>query len=961
MDVHRARSPPASLARRPIGPRSPGKPGSLPVKNIIPLDLTTRLQSDEFGALPHTSSPESLSTGSDSPRPESPAFSSPPVLLQRNASAPSGSTSPRHAEDNTSLRRAESARSDRLRVVQEDGGASSRAISGLPTEAGKEEAGGAGTPAKAVTIGDVTTLDSDAPSDSPHRASLLADEAHLPPPPAALGERTPTPPAVFSSPAPEVPPPETPPATSESRGEFTPPPPPLPDHLPPDDAVAAGTFSSTTLVQTNPIPPPPKPASDLPLPDGSMHAVPPPYVAMHADLSSGVSLAVDIPPPPLVADDPATSVPLPPAVVPVPSEGESGPTSPWTDVSRPQSTQSSQVHDAVGRYGVETVNAAHRASGISPVDLLRHQRTMSEKSIQATTVTSDRSSTPASTSRASTPALLKMMPRRPPLAPLPTVNFDSEPVRWKALTLEAAQWTFTSEQLQEIVSGAIRQSAAESFIRVLPTQVADAELPQEADRLEQAQYRFNMHRRAMLLQSLVALSQSPQSDSDGEPLYNLTTQLAELTASCDRLLETLVRIADQKAQVAHLQDLHIASALAMALRKLNASYAKRSAELQETRARNDELKAELEEAWNMAQDMAQEMDDLDNFDLDFTDEEFTPDRDDRRNSHLSYRDEHDDEDLSYSALEAEIHSDMDRMSGISSMRNAKVVEITGKAVATKAVMLTSGAPALAPPNSGDRASRVIAAKKRSSRTSKASLRIPKTPTDGNGERRERPDRSSIYSIRRRRSQSRSVRHAGGRNGEGGKEAPEVPIIRLPEPKSREASFLELSQTRPGSPAASNSDIPPPLPPKEGSSPGLQMNIAASRSEEVLPTQLDSAASSSSPTYDELGIPTISIAEEGLGPLPSEAKGPPSSWRAKSFFNRRTQSMQPSSRPADDDTAAINGKGHSALKRSASEAKQFDGWPFLAASKSHRFSVPVLSVIQPMKGRKSSDSDPAGHP
>ena len=333
----------------------------------------------------------------------------------------------------------------------------------------------------------------------------------------------------------------------------------------------------------------------------------------------------------------------------------------------------------------------------------------------------------------------------------------------------------------------------------------------------------------MLLQSLAALSQSPQSDSDGEPLYNLTTQLAELTASCDRLMETLVRIADQKAQVAHLQDLHIGSALAMALRKLNASYAKRTAELQETRARNDELKAELEEAWNMAQDMAQEMDDLDNFNLDFTDEEFTPDRDDRRNSHMSYIDERDDEELSYSALEAEIHSDMDRMSAISSMRNAEVVEITGKAVATKAVMLTSRPPALAPPTAGDRTSRVFAAKKRSSRTSKASLRIPKTPTDGNGERRERPDRSSIYSLRRRRSQSRSVRRAGGRNGENGKDAPDVPIIRLPEPRSREASFLELSQTRPGSPAASNSDIPPPLPPKEGSSPGLQMNIAACES------------------------------------------------------------------------------------------------------------------------------------
>lgn len=334
-----------------------------------------------------------------------------------------------------------------------------------------------------------------------------------------------------------------------------------------------------------------------------------------------------------------------------------------------------------------------------------------------------------------------------------------------------------------------------------------------------------MHRRAMLLQSLAALSQAQQPDSDGESLYNLTTQLAELTASCDRLMETLVRISDQKGQVTHLQDLHVASALGMALRKLNASYAKRSAELQETRARNEELKAELEEAWNMAQDMAQEMDDLDNFNLDFTtDEEFTPEREGRRNSHLSYRDEHDDEELSYSALEAEIHNDMDRMSAISSMRNAEVVEITGKAIVTKAVMLTGGAPALMP-SSGDRASRVIAAKKRSSRASKASLRIPKTPTDGNGDYRERPDRASIQELRRRRSQSKSVRRPGTR-GENGKEAPDVPIIRLPEPKSREASFLELSQTRPGSPAGSNADVPPPLPPKEGARPVLQMNIAA---------------------------------------------------------------------------------------------------------------------------------------
>ena len=241
--------------------------------------------------------------------------------------------------------------------------------------------------------------------------------------------------------------------------------------------------------------------------------------------------------------------------------------------------------------------------------------------------------------------------------------------------------------------------------------------------------------------------------------------------------------------------------------------------------------------WNLAQDIAQEMDDLDNFNLDFSDEEWTPDAeldpegrgDVRRRSHQSHQTDHDDDEPSYSALEAEIHSDMDRMSGVSSMRNAEVVEITGKAVATKAVVVGNSARGTPEPHKpGDRASRVSAAKKRSSRASKASLRIPKTPTDKNGEPRERPNRSSIYSLRRRASRSRSLRRAGrDTNGEGSSDVPEVPIIRLPEPKSREGSFLELAGTRPASPAASTiSGPPPPLPPKDSVNAGLGMSIAA---------------------------------------------------------------------------------------------------------------------------------------
>ena len=99
-----------------------------------------------------------------------------------------------------------------------------------------------------------------------------------------------------------------------------------------------------------------------------------------------------------------------------------------------------------------------------------------------------------------------------------------------------------------------------------------------------------MHRRTMLLQSLIALS---ASECDGPALVNLTTQLANITCSCDRLMEEMLRISDQRSQVQRLQDVHDASALAMALRKLNGSYAKRTAELQKARSEVEALRAEL--------------------------------------------------------------------------------------------------------------------------------------------------------------------------------------------------------------------------------------------------------------------------------------------------------------------------------------------------------------------------------
>ena len=90
--------------------------------------------------------------------------------------------------------------------------------------------------------------------------------------------------------------------------------------------------------------------------------------------------------------------------------------------------------------------------------------------------------TPSPT-RASTPAV-KVILKQPTLTPPSPLDFDSVPVAWRGMTLEGAQWNLTSEQLQLIVSRAIRKTAQESFIRLLSVKTVDEELTQEMERLE---------------------------------------------------------------------------------------------------------------------------------------------------------------------------------------------------------------------------------------------------------------------------------------------------------------------------------------------------------------------------------------------------------------------------------------------------------------------------------------------
>ncbi|KAH9832659.1 uncharacterized protein C8Q71DRAFT_861040 [Rhodofomes roseus] len=91
-------------------------------------------------------------------------------------------------------------------------------------------------------------------------------------------------------------------------------------------------------------------------------------------------------------------------------------------------------------------------------------------------------STPSTPSIAA-PAVT-VIKKTPTLSPPPAVNFDTPPVPWRGMTLEAAQWTLTSEQLQEVVSAAIRASAQENFIQLVSRQTLDVELVHELERLD---------------------------------------------------------------------------------------------------------------------------------------------------------------------------------------------------------------------------------------------------------------------------------------------------------------------------------------------------------------------------------------------------------------------------------------------------------------------------------------------
>lgn len=407
--------------------------------------------------------------------------------------------------------------------------------------------------------------------------------------------------------------------------------------------------------------------------------------------------------------------------------------------------------------------------------------------------------TPDST-RPSTPASVTYrVITKPTTLPTPTpLNFNVDPIAFKGIPLEAAQWSFTSEQLREMVSRAIRDSAKEQFIRLLSLDALDKEIPEELDRLEslkfttQAQHRFHFQRRTNLLQSLNALSNTtiaPAETGTNSTLGMLIQQLAEVTASMDRFTETLLSTSEHRSQLAQVQEKHLSSALAVALRKLNASYAKRTADLKNARARIAALETELEEAWKVADRMAEEIDDLDNFRSDYAIEDRFEDG------------------------EADMNSVQDDDPTIISVANAQVVPVTSTAIVSKATLVrslpTNGVQQLlTPPNNHarrprpsnasaadrDRFTKLSTVRKRISLISQSAIKVQRSNSMSDGG----SDLSTSESRRER---------AGSRSKGKGKE----PVSASPSLPSNTSnnSFLELSRS--ATPQPSDEEVTPPVP------------------------------------------------------------------------------------------------------------------------------------------------------
>ena len=246
----------------------------------------------------------------------------------------------------------------------------------------------------------------------------------------------------------------------------------------------------------------------------------------------------------------------------------------------------------------------------------------------------------------------------------------------------------------------------------------------EAERLEeersaaQAKWRFEMHRRTMLMQALNASASILASSGEGNKdnvLGSLISQAAASIASCDSILASVLQMSDQQSQISIVQSRHWASALGIALRKLNRAFERQGEEMKRALIRIQTLEDELEEAWREAEGMAAEIDDMEE-----TDGE-------------------DDIDDTQTLGDITLNTDLGQVMGVTSKavlsKATLITQINRNSSDAKSVKSMKSAKSSRSRRSNkdgpSRTSRLSAAKTRSRTASNASLRLPKalrTPT-----------------------------------------------------------------------------------------------------------------------------------------------------------------------------------------------------------------------------------------
>ncbi|KAG6839663.1 hypothetical protein C0991_000408 [Blastosporella zonata] len=192
----------------------------------------------------------------------------------------------------------------------------------------------------------------------------------------------------------------------------------------------------------------------------------------------------------------------------------------------------------------------------------------------------------------------------------PYPQFAVPSPKWRGYTMDAAKWTFTSIELQGIVSRAIRASSEASGIRLLKLETLDGEIPREVERLQRAREEAKGHYRDLVRRREGVLGALGGGMGMGQENEERLEELKEVCQALDRTSEELHSADEQLAQLAQLIQGHSASALAMALRKLNASFLKQFAEAQSLRQQVEALAAERDEAWTQAVEVAADYEDL---------------------------------------------------------------------------------------------------------------------------------------------------------------------------------------------------------------------------------------------------------------------------------------------------------------------------------------------------------------